>query len=266
MRRTYNASLIYHEAKFVGINLGADFCAEHEWGIKGIEEAFGLQTDMMGIQRYQNTFVPGNTPSFSKPYMLITTKFTDRKMPLVGLYFNAEYFWNDTPIKKFLPLPIKHTEDEICAAWDSKSFGIVVHKNYAWIIDELMNAIQNHDLAIGLGPSGPFKNGGLKLMIVSKIPQGVKDTILAEHEDYANLMKAVKKTNIEDYLAKHGKGYYALSPQWYSPTFKPNNRELKTKHKVVFFLNPREQSKYKVGWYTVEELKDWANDKGIVLK
>ena len=268
MRRSFRSALMYEESKFVGINLGFDYCAEHEWGIKGIQEAFGLQTDLIGFQRYQNTLVPGGEkPTFGKPQVLTITKFTDRKMPWVGLYFNAEHFYgSEIPIKKLLPLPYKHIEDEICAAWDEHSFGIVVHKESAWVLDEIMNAINNKDILIRVGPMGPFKDGGLKLMIASQISQKAKDIILSEHVDYAKLMKAVKKTKIEDYLAKHGKRYYALAPQWYSPTFKPNNRDLKTKYKVVFFLNPCEQSKYKAGWYTVEELKEWANDKGIVLK
>lgn len=264
MRRAFHAKLIYHESKFLGINLGYDYCAEHEWGIKGLEEAFGLDPFLMGVQRYQNSIIPNGT--YSK---LETIEFTDRKTPWVGLYFNAkQYFAMDRKkLKEQMPLPFKQTEDEIATAWDANSFAIVVHKNNKWIINEIIEAINRKDLAIGIGSNtNPFSRGGLQLMIVSYMPQEMKDAILESHEDYDRLMKAVKKTKIEETIKKSGKGYYALSPQWYSPTFKPGGRTLKTKYKVVFFLNPHEQRKYNSGWFTVEELQDWTKEKGIILK
>jgi len=264
MRRAFHAKLIYHEAKFLGINLGYDYCAEHEWGIKGLEEAFGLNSMLMGVQRYQNSIVPNGI--YSK---METIEFTDHKTPWVGLYFDArQYFAMDKKeLKKHMPLPFKQTEDEIATAWDDHSFAIVVHKNNKWIINEIIDAINRKDLAIGIGNScNPFSRGGLQLMIVSYMPQEMKDAILESHEDYDKLMKAVDKTRIKETLKKAGKGYYALAPQWYSPEFKPAGRTLKTKYKVVFFLNPHEQSKYDSGWFTVEELKDWTKEKGIILK
>lgn len=264
MRRAFNAKLIYHESKFLGINLGYDYCAEHEWGIEGLENAFGLNPALMGVQRYQNSVIPNG------PYCkLQPIEFTDRKTPWVGLYFNAkQYFEMDRKeLKKHMPLPFKNAEDEICSAWDQNSFAIVVHKTNKWVINEILDAINRNDLAIGIGANtNPYSRGGLQLMIVSYMPQEMKDAILESHEDYDKLMKAVKKTNIENILKNANKRYYALSPQWYSPNFKPNGRELETKHKVIFFLNPHEQSKYNYGWFTVEELIDWTKETGPIPK
>ncbi len=262
MRRSYHPTIVEYNGNFAGVDFSADYCAEHEFGIKEINDAFGINPYEIGIKRYQITKIPAS------PAVLETTKFTDGKMPWVGLYFSSRphYYREPMPIKKLLPRPYKYTEDEICTAWDRESFGLVVHKKNAWIIDEIMTAINNNDLAIGIAPGHVFKNGGLKLLIVSKLPQEVLDAITKDHIDHAELTKAAEKTRIYSYLERHGKKYYALMPSWYNPEFHPQNRTLKTKYKVVFFLNPREQSKYQSGWYTVEELKEWGKDKGIVLK
>lgn len=267
MRRTYNSELLYYGDVFAGVNLGADYCTEHECGINDINIAFGIKADAIGIDRYTITNAPKESKAYVFTPILTTTKFSDRKMKWIGLYFNTEHYQkSDSKIKEYLPKPYKYTEDEICAAWDSKSFGIVVHNSKKWIIEELMNAIENKDLTIGVGPSGPFQNGGLKLLIASRIPQEVKDQILEDHIDYNNLRIAVANTEIENYLRDHGKHYYALEPRWYLPEFRPENREFNTAHNVVFFLNPHEQNKYNYGWFTVEELKEWGEDKGPVCK
>lgn len=33
-----------------------------------------------------------------------------------------------------------------------------------------------------------------------------------------------------------------------------------------FWLNPSQQHIYEAGWFTLEELKQWANDEGPVIK
>jgi len=38
MRRGNNPEILMIEDKFVGFNLSADYCGEHEWGIKKIDE------------------------------------------------------------------------------------------------------------------------------------------------------------------------------------------------------------------------------------
>lgn len=43
MRKAYNDyGTIVIDNKFIGISLGYDFCAEHEWGIDGIKSRFAI--------------------------------------------------------------------------------------------------------------------------------------------------------------------------------------------------------------------------------
>ena len=261
MRRTYNAQILHNkDGDFLGVNLGADYCAEHEWGIKELSTFFSLNQEVMGIDRCRiNSY---DSASVRK------TQWTEKKMQWVGLYINSSQFWNkDVPLKTLLPRPYKFVEDEVCAAWDSSSLGIVVHKSNAWIIDKLLEALESNNLAIMYGYNAIFKkDGGLRLVVIPKLSSAEKQALQDEHEDKSRLLEAVEKTGIQDYLKSHGKSWYALSPAWYTPLFRPQNRTLVTRHKVIFFLNPQQQSKYNCGWFTVEELKAWAHDKGVVVK
>jgi len=54
-----------------------------------------------------------------------------------------------------------------------------------------------------------------------------------------------------------------LSPEWARNL---SNLEGGTKYPVMFWLNPQEQNKYRCGWFTVEELTEWAEDKGTIIK
>ena len=59
---------------------------------------------------------------------------------------------------------------------------------------------------------------------------------------------------IKSKLRKSGKDWYSLDTinefdgEWH------------------IWLNPKEQHKYNYGWYTIEDLSDWLNDKGKIMK
>jgi len=42
-------------------------------------------------------------------------------------------------------------------------------------------------------------------------------------------------------------------------------RSIDKNGKPSWWLNPYEQQKYEAGWYSTQDLLDWANDKGKVL-
>ena len=256
MRRTYNAELLLDEnGKFQGINLGADWCAEHEWGYKGLQRMFDMKKDAIGVERYIcNKPVEG---------IVKLVSFTDRKTPCVSLYVNADWWhWNDEKdIKKYVPKLLRYEENEIAAAWDEKSFSITLHKKQKHILDSIVEALENRNLSMGIGVSHAFKNGGLKLMLVSEMSEEVKAAIKADHEDALRLQKAADATGIVKFVRDHGKRFYALSPRW------KTENDRKTKYDVVFWLNPQQQSIHNFGWFTVEELKQWAEkDKGPCMK
>ena len=43
MRKGYDQQVwVGENNQFIGFGLGADFCAEHEWGIRGLKRCFGI--------------------------------------------------------------------------------------------------------------------------------------------------------------------------------------------------------------------------------
>jgi hypothetical protein len=59
MRKAFRGGFIAHNGKEIGIYLGADFCAEHEWGIKKLKSTFGIgETKKPGVPRRMITKVP----------------------------------------------------------------------------------------------------------------------------------------------------------------------------------------------------------------
>jgi hypothetical protein len=133
------------------------------------------------------------------------------------------------------------------------------------VVIQLWEAFQKKDIAIWLGGKGmnPFSNNGLVVAIVSRIPKEGKDLLLAGDLDYMSLKAVSNDTGIEKVIRTAKKSFYALSPKW---TKDIKGTEGRTKHRVVYWLNPTEQHIHAAGWFTVEDLELWAKDEGPVMK
>ena len=254
MKQTWNAKYELIDNNFIGFNLGADFCAEHEWGIKRLQKAFGCYYDpddfsVMGLDRFHSTLVPPVVSLYN---------FQRDKIKYTGLYVSSyPYSFSVPRLGRFLPLPTDKCP--VGAMWDEGEFLIVVpypDRDKLKLIEE---AINNKNIAIFINSSNnPFENGGLVIAIYDKIPQEISNSFLSSHKEFKELRELVLSTGIEEYLAKHNKKYYALEPKLED---KGDGRV-----ELTFFLNPKEQSRYNFGWFTLEELKEWGEDRGPVIK
>jgi hypothetical protein len=113
----------------------------------------------------------------------------------------------------------------------------------------------------------------LVLAVTSKVPEELNKGMVEGDLDFIKLEEAVKRTGIVEKLKKAGNkarnkstspytqtfGYYALSPKW-------EQKDSNSKHPVVFFLNPMDQSNNNHGWFTVEDLELWIKGKGPIPK
>ena len=258
MRAAFNKKEILKDRDgiFYGINLGFDFCAEHEWGIKKLISYLGVNETLLGIdKRKQQVEVIGYN----------TCTFTKDKQKWIGFMLSSTYYGNEISkysnkeFKDFLlkRMYIPYGKNPcISTAWDEKEFAIICPIEDRFIIDELVEAIKNKELVIGIGAdANPFSRGGLLLMIESKIPQEIKDAVKEADVDYLKLMYvAFKKTKIENLLKRKKKEYYALSPKW-------ANEE---KTEVLYWLNPKDQQNVNYGWFTLADLRLWAKNKGPI--
>jgi len=169
---------------------------------------------------------------------------------------------------------------EFSGAWDYNSFGILVPMEKREVIDEIQEALSKDNAMVFIGggaSDNPFDRGGLCITVRSRMPREHLDAMKKADLEQIHLEKDAKKTGIEKRLKKAGKRWFALSPKrpfvdngdgTYTP-FKSSVREETnnvTKYNVMFWLNPMEQHLYHSGWFTVEQLEEWVEDQGPVLK
>lgn len=257
MRRAYNSSIWRAEdGTIIALNLGADYCAEHEWGIGGILNRFGVNRDRLGIEGRRITkggdsiiTTDGKVDEWTK-----TKKTKKLAKQLYGISFALPYSSGNDFSWLMKGAFWEPEKTEMLAFWSESRFLALLENKTD--VDVCVEAFLNNDIAFWIGGGGPFQNGGLCIAIVSRLPEDFKQSMLEADEDNIALKKAAEKTGIEKILAEAGRKYYALSPRWADAE----------KKEVKFWLNPQEQDRYEYGWYSVDELKQWAKGEGPIMK
>lgn len=288
MRGTTNDQIIHRDAdeNFIGVGLGSDFCAEHEWGTRGIKSKFGIPAARQGQPRFgqEIPFVDDLPLGIAK--FIITqgqvfpfectkkvvdytprpkdgkvTNRTEHKLKLYGLtscpvtahslgdpkkrdwYLNeCNIYYRENPDKR------------VYAAWDESNFMFMIESKKDR--DEILKAFERKDIAIFLGGASVFNNGTFNILIRSRVPKSVVDTMESEDLDHRAMMRAFKETGIEKRLIDAKLNYYALAPRW-------ANEE---KKELSFWLNPADQQNVNFGWFSLQDLEDWIRGTGKIPK
>ena len=260
---SHDAQILEYDGEFVGVNLGWDFTAEHEWGIEDLTRDFGI----VGTSRNKGLFGIGAKDTIGVEARQINDVPKGLTLTIKGNFTYLIYVrsWNDeyditdeTPKKELDHLVGAYGDRELVTAWDKKSFGVRVAGKEARIqLQILYNAFQEDNAMIAfLGSGGPFGNNGLCLFIISDLPDFMVDGYRDSDIDILNLTDAVEATGIKKRLEDAGCRYYALSPEWINDT----------KTELKFWLNPMDQHLYNSAWVTVEELDEWIAGKGKIMK
>lgn len=252
MRRGHNGNLFLSEdGTLEGVNLGADYCAEHEWGLEGLASDFGLNPKAPpGLQRHMITKLPSG---YFKLGLVM-------KEGYVGYMHTEEHVSRE--------VSNIYDGEEFAGAWSGSDFGIRF-KNKAYAAD-LYNSFLNHDVAfLFLKNENPFGRSGLCIMIASKLDPEIVKNFAAEEAEQDRLLELVKASGIEARLKEAGDkaagnsrayprpfSYFALSPRW------ANDEHTEIK----FWLNPQDQKNVNYGWFTVEDLDDWIAGTGKIPK
>lgn len=147
---------MYSGEKVVGIHLPADFCAEHEWGIKDLRERFGIQklNNDKDCLKQKSTKVPS-----------VSLVHQGQK---TYLFTNKYEFESDR-----IPYGLEHQQFEngLVGAWDGDSFGIGTNrKEYGEFLVKMKKEIDNCNIDIFLGKPKGIKNAGLLIYIFSETP------------------------------------------------------------------------------------------------
>lgn len=284
MRKSNEEKFLFDDnKKLIGISLGSNFCAEHEKGIEDIKFEFGIrqEEDSYSWLSFAKVFIGQGGPVFGiekrtitkVPECLVTfdstivgeSGETSKKFSQDITTIGMGYSWQ-SPEKnsEYLGKLIQHehyydANKELYAWWSWKDFMFSSHrKDY---MKDIFEAFINKDIAMWFGSnsSNPFGGATLVIAIKSRIPEDILKTMYDGDESHYKLLKEVEKTDIEKKLKAAGKTYHALSPS------RPSDKNKKeSKHNIIFWLNPRGQQENNHGWYTVEELEEWIENKGPI--
>jgi len=274
MRKGYDHKVLEIDGVFWGFCLGADFTSEHEWGIKGLYRSFGIpeETKKLGVKSCKASFFPEDEIHFKedgKEAVLVLRRcmrycsadflklwdegsVEDVCKVLAELYYSGGGFGGDDK------------DPDLSTAWSENDFGIRVRgdKKIAQL-KELYEAMKKKNICFLFLGGYLIGNAGLCICIADKVPEELNQQMIEKQKEDRKLKKADEKTDAKSHLkmilANAGKQYFALSPRW-----SPKGRN-KTKYDITYLLNPMGQDKYKWGEFTVEELLQWAEDKGPVI-
>jgi hypothetical protein len=251
---TFDRKWITDGDTFIGVSLGSDYCAEHEWGIKDIRNNFGviksvMEKRMLGLKTVEVPLygidlrmIHKNPVSFFQQGDTYILGYSGGNPEFLKSLFKTE--------KDYL----ERASEGLLGLWDGRSFALLSKDKEK--MEALRDAFDNLDIALFLGASAVFSNGsGLNICIASKMPKEVIDGMRASDMNADNLRKAADKTGIEAKLQKANCRFYALSPRW-----KPGSNQTE----VDFWLNPLDQQSNNYGQFTVEELEQWIKGEGPI--
>ena len=252
--------LVTNDNKIIGINLGFDYIKEHEIGIAKIREFFGINNFELGIKGYTiNKRLYANK--------LIYKNITINSINYVMLILDTEKILGiETTNEEFLiknelyPYEQIFEEDDslypgLYTAWSESAFGILAEEKYSEYINDLYKAFLNGDISFDIHCDKLFPDNGLTICINSRIPQDIIYDIYKRDMSYFKLLCKVQNLDVINILNKKQKEYIELTPKWKDESEK----------EIIFFLKPRNQKKYKTGWFSFSELMDWTQDIGCVL-
>jgi hypothetical protein len=253
MRESFGGSFNLNGEYLLGINLGSDYCAEHEQGIEGIYQSFGCIRDdanYLGISRRIVREIPNNL-------VYIENKFKNRNYSHLVL---PRYTLSD--VENFTP--VSYLPKELVTSWSKDSFGISVYKNknYKKYLKEIYESFLKKDIAIYYvmkNPSNPFERPGLYLGITSKISEDDKKKMYELDFNSVCLKKEFDNSGIYDKLKRYEMPFLGLKPEW----VKNFDREFNTSYNIVCYLNTFSRD-YNSGWYTIEELDLWIQGVGPI--
>lgn len=200
------------EGPLIGINLGWDFAAEHEWGIDGIRAAFGItgaSKERAGVDARLVTVVPKGLRFIGDVGGYAYLAFHD---------FIFDDLETDKEAADFIDHALrvsKYDNVDLMTGWSENSFAIRL-KGGAEMLGAIFNALTAKDAVIlRNGRGNPFANAGLVIAIRSRFPQNWADTLREADLERLRLeeatQKVYRKTSLLHILEKAEKRFFALS-------------------------------------------------------
>lgn len=263
--------------QIIAINLGSDACAEHECGIDDLRQDFGIPLKAERRSGFRG-FISGDL--VGADVRTITQvpqelKFFPNLDGYAYLIFSSSFGWRGHKAKTAQDLDrMLHARsgEELSTAWSGRDFGIRMKNDTlalgTTVLGQIYEAFKKKDIMFFFGGRSLFANPGLVIAIRSRMPEDVLEKMRVSDYDRLNLLEVVEgiyqATGLKDKLKAAGKEYFALSPKWASEIHPTSGDDAKSKYTVIFWLNPYEQRHNNCGWFTVEQLLEWAEGRGPI--
>jgi hypothetical protein len=279
--------LIVIDDKFIGISLGHDYCAEHEWGIENMRRRFGIKdgsskcmgVDNRTISKNINNLVFKEETYKKVKYALLYTGYSFRTLgesqeniPRDIKDYKKDITWNMEWQQRNPPKEGREPKDPIVTAWDEEGFGVgVMGEKEVQYLKDLYEAFQNLNIAIAvinLMPNNPFSNNSLSILIADRLPLSIKINMYAADKEHYDRVDYEEKIGMTKIKAKYGnknghnkKNYFmACSAKWINyddaEARERRKKELKTKYDIQYWVNYSDDDNNH-GYYTVEEIREW---------
>lgn len=271
MRGAGEVGFVYDEDKLTGVFMTPSFCAEQESGIRTICNYFGIpidyiETEEEGLDRYKITKVPAEYAAWEQDVdgeTVFTIWFSDYGKPNVEL-------------REAIFRPDKNS----IGAWSGRDFAIQSRGDDIPVLKKIDEAIKNLDAIIMTsGSDNPFSKPGLAIGIASAMPESIDAKMRAEHQATKKLYsdwEDMLPEGLRESLAENNCRWISL-PLRYSRAFwgrKGNEwggmvrrfHDENGEPCIKAWLNPSDQYRNNFGWYTVEELILWTENRGPIPK
>lgn len=282
--------IIVIDDKFIGISLGYDFCAEHEWGIKDIKRRFGipelskknLGVEARSISKNINCLVFKKETYKKKQFALLYTGYqyrtleeSKKNIPRDLENYKQDILWRAEYDEKH-PSREGKKNDPIVTAWSSEAFGVgVMGEKEVGYLEELYQAFNDVNITItyiNITPNNPFSNSALCILIKDRIPEEFKKMMYDADKEYQDRIDYEKKIGMTKIIEKYGNkngykgfGYYcACSPKWIDYDDEENRKakkeEFHTKYDIIYWVNYSDDDDTH-GYFSVEVIKEWLTGK-----
>lgn len=142
---------------FIGINLGWDFCGEHDFYTNEIASRLKENSSDLIFKPMQ--FKNNEVFVLCLPYKY--ANIND------GTWFNKNKSIKSNKYKYFDFYERKLKEDDMCASWDNNSFAICVKNNHKKELELLYKSLKENKVSIyKKNQTNPFGSSGLCLKII----------------------------------------------------------------------------------------------------
>lgn len=263
-------------APVFGFSLGFDHAAQHEYGVPYLKREMGIPEKEIpiGVEDRTMTVVPQNL-GFHEYVHRSSDRRSKKTMPAALLYCAERLSWDNTTPRTPESLAnafgvsfhfdfVKHKRvyaperDDIVCAWSGRE-GFALHVRGELNVSrlrELHQALLDKKVSLADPAVMGFERKALSLVMNERLPAEIFNQVREADLAYLRLQQAATDFGVETALSAAGLKWHALRPRW----------ESGEGSRLLIWLNPCDQKQFAYGWYSVDELLQWAQGVGPVVE